>query len=200
MPLKGRFEGALTARTVTPPFLSISFEGTGNATHLGRFTVEIQIALNTTNRTLTGTYEFTAANGDTLTADVTGQSPPNGPWRSADQCGNGDHYRGDGAVRQRQWELHCRARGRPCDRLDHRLVRGDDLLARRRQTLRIKQITCLPLAACSDWRTDPESDRPASTATRPCRRSPARCRAALGAGRRSPCGRQACSVATERAR
>jgi hypothetical protein len=75
VPFKGRWEGALTARTVTPPFLNISFEGTGNATHLGRFTVEIQIALHTTDRTLTGTYEFTAANGDTLTADVAGDSP-----------------------------------------------------------------------------------------------------------------------------
>jgi hypothetical protein len=55
--------------------LSISFEGTGNATQLGRFTVEIRIALNTTDRTLTGTYKFTAANGDTLTASFTGQSP-----------------------------------------------------------------------------------------------------------------------------
>jgi hypothetical protein len=79
VPFKGRWEGAVTARTLTPPFLSVSFEGTGNATHLGRFTVEIRIVLNTTNRTLTGTYEFTAANGDTLTAGVTGQSPLTAP-------------------------------------------------------------------------------------------------------------------------
>ena len=76
IPFKGSWEGAVTARTPLPPgFLSISFEGTGNATHLGRFTVEIRIVLNTTNRTLTGTYEFTAANGDTLTASFTGHSP-----------------------------------------------------------------------------------------------------------------------------
>ena len=76
VPFKGRWEGAVTARTALPPgFLSITFEGTGNATHLGRFTVEIRIVLNTTDRTLTGTYEFTAANGDTLTADFAGESP-----------------------------------------------------------------------------------------------------------------------------
>jgi hypothetical protein len=75
VPFKGRWEGALTGRTPTPGFLSISFEGMGNATHLGRFTVEIGIVLNTMDRTLTGTYEFTAANGDTLTAAVSGQSP-----------------------------------------------------------------------------------------------------------------------------
>jgi hypothetical protein len=75
VPFKGSWEGALKARTVTPPFLNVSFEGTGNATHLGRFTVEIRLALHTTNRFLTGTYEFTAANGDTLTADFAGESP-----------------------------------------------------------------------------------------------------------------------------
>jgi hypothetical protein len=80
VPFKGRWEGALTARTpLTPPFLSVSFEGTGNATHLRRFTVEIGIVLNTTNRTWTGTYEFTAANGDTLTAVFTGQCPLTAP-------------------------------------------------------------------------------------------------------------------------
>ncbi len=79
VPFKGRWEGALTARTVTPPFLNISFEGAGNATHLGRFTVDIRIVLDTRDRTLTGTYEFTAANGDTLTAGFTGESPLTAP-------------------------------------------------------------------------------------------------------------------------
>ncbi len=75
VPFKGRWEGALTARTVTPTSLLLSFDGTGNATHLGRFTVEVRIVLDTRDRTLTGTYEFTAANGDTLTASFTGHSP-----------------------------------------------------------------------------------------------------------------------------
>ena len=34
--------------------------------------------MNTTTRTATGTYEFTAANGDTLTADVVGRAMPTG--------------------------------------------------------------------------------------------------------------------------
>ena len=79
VPFKGRWEGALTARTLAPPLLSASFEGTGNATHLGRFTVEIPHVVNTTNRTSTGTYEFTAANGDTLTAGFTGQATLTAP-------------------------------------------------------------------------------------------------------------------------
>lgn len=136
VPFKGRWEGAVTARTPLPPgFLSISFEGTGNATHLGRFTVENRIVLNTTDRTLTGTYEFTAANGDTLTATVTGKSPltpPGVPQTGVETA----TITGDGAVRQRQWELHYRARGRHCDLRGHRFLRGDDLLARCRQPLK----------------------------------------------------------------
>ena len=78
VPFKGRLEGTATI-TGTPPLLSVSIEGTGNATHLGRFTVEIPHVVNTTNRTSTGTYEFTAANGDTLTAGFTGQATLTAP-------------------------------------------------------------------------------------------------------------------------
>jgi hypothetical protein len=79
VPFKGRLEGTATITPGTPPFLSVSIEGTGNATHLGRFTVEIPHVVNTTNRTSTGTYEFTAANGDTLTAGFTGQATLTAP-------------------------------------------------------------------------------------------------------------------------
>ena len=78
VPFKGRLEGTAT---ITPgsPFLSVSIEGTGNATHLGRFTVEIPHVVNAMNRTSAGTYEFTAANGDTLTAGFTGQATLTAP-------------------------------------------------------------------------------------------------------------------------
>ncbi len=77
VPFKGSLEGVVTRRTpLTPPLVSLLTEGTGNATHLGRFTVEIAHVVNTVARTLTGSYEFTAANGDTLIADVTGQFGP----------------------------------------------------------------------------------------------------------------------------
>ena len=79
VPFKGRLEGTATITPGTPPFLSVSIEGTGNSTHLGRFTVEIPHVVNTTNRTSTGTYEFTAANGDTLTASFTGQATLTAP-------------------------------------------------------------------------------------------------------------------------
>ena len=79
VPFKGRLEGTATITPGTPPFLSVLIEGTGNATQLGRFTVEIPHLVNTTNRTSTGTYEFTAANGDTLTAGFTGQATLTAP-------------------------------------------------------------------------------------------------------------------------
>ena len=74
VPFKGRLEGAATVTPQTPPFLAVSLEGTGNATHLGRFTVEIPHVVNAANMTSTGTYRFTAANGDTVTAGFTGQA------------------------------------------------------------------------------------------------------------------------------
>ena len=76
VPFKGRLEGAATITPLTPPFVSVLIKGAGNATHLGRFTVEIPHVVNSATRTSTGTYEFTAANGDTLTADFTGASSP----------------------------------------------------------------------------------------------------------------------------
>ena len=79
VPFKGRLEGTAAVTPLTPPFLSVSLEGTGNATHLGRFTVEIPHVVNTTNRTSTGTYEFTAPNGDTVTASFTGQASLTAP-------------------------------------------------------------------------------------------------------------------------
>ena len=79
VPFKGRLEGTAIITPGTPPFLSVSIVGTGNATHLGRFTVDIPHVVNTTNRTSTGTYEFTAANGDTLTAGFTGQATLTAP-------------------------------------------------------------------------------------------------------------------------
>ena len=79
VPFKGRLEGTAIITPGTPPFLSVSIVGTGNATHLGRFTVEIPHVVNATNRTSTGTYQFTATNGDTVTASFAGQSTLTAP-------------------------------------------------------------------------------------------------------------------------
>jgi hypothetical protein len=51
-------------------------EATGNATHIGQFTLDIPHVVNHANGTAIGSYEFTAANGDTVFGDFTGQATP----------------------------------------------------------------------------------------------------------------------------
>jgi hypothetical protein len=75
VPFKGSFEGTLTVSPPTePPFLPSFIAATGNATHLGRFTLEIPHIVNTAIAIGTGTFEFRAANGDMLFADFVGQA------------------------------------------------------------------------------------------------------------------------------
>jgi hypothetical protein len=56
------------------PFRSISREGGGTATHLGKYTEHVTAQINLLTMHATGTATFTAANGDTLTATVEGQA------------------------------------------------------------------------------------------------------------------------------
>ena len=79
MPFKGSLEGVVTVTPVPgspPTIVDVLVEGTGNATHLGQFTLAIPHRVNRATRTAIGSYHFTAANGDTLSADFTGQSMP----------------------------------------------------------------------------------------------------------------------------
>jgi hypothetical protein len=74
VPFKGSLEGTATITPLTPPLASVRIEATGNATQLGSFTVAIPHIVNQSTSTGSGSYEFVAANGDTLTADFTGQA------------------------------------------------------------------------------------------------------------------------------
>jgi hypothetical protein len=74
VPFKGTLAGTVTITPLDPPFASVLIEGAGTATHLGRFTVEIPHLVNQAIRVGEGTYVFTVASGDTLTADFTGQA------------------------------------------------------------------------------------------------------------------------------
>jgi hypothetical protein len=75
VPFNGTLEGRLTVSIpLQPPLVSNLNEATGTATQLGRFTLKIPHIVNTMTRIATGTYEFTAANGDTLVATFTGQA------------------------------------------------------------------------------------------------------------------------------
>jgi hypothetical protein len=76
VPFRGVLEGASTVTPRTPPFVSVNIEGGGHANQLGNFEVSIPHVANRSNGTAVGTYVFTAANGDTLTADFTSQSTP----------------------------------------------------------------------------------------------------------------------------
>jgi hypothetical protein len=76
VPFKGTLEGDVTVTPLDPPFVHVDVDATGNATQLGRFSLAIPHKVNLKTRTAIGSYEFTAANGDTLFAEFTGQATP----------------------------------------------------------------------------------------------------------------------------
>ena len=76
VPFKGDLEGDVTITPLTPPYVKVLVEATGNATHLGECTLDIPHKVNRTDRTAVGAYVFTAANGDMLFADFTGKATP----------------------------------------------------------------------------------------------------------------------------
>ena len=76
VPFKGSLEGDVAVTPLTPPYLRVDVDATGNATHLGQFTLAIPHIVNAANGTAIGSYEFTAANGDTVFAEFTGIATP----------------------------------------------------------------------------------------------------------------------------
>lgn len=73
---KAGSQGVYTLTFPGPTTLFVTGEGTGNATHLDRFTFEydelVDLSTGTGTGTGTGTYELTSANGERLTAEWTG--------------------------------------------------------------------------------------------------------------------------------
>jgi hypothetical protein len=78
VPFKGSLEGTQTVTPLAPPLAAVDGSATGAGTHLGQFTVTFPHTVNFATRMGVGTYTFTAANGDTLTADFTGQAAQQG--------------------------------------------------------------------------------------------------------------------------
>jgi len=76
VPFKGSLDGVVTITPLNPPFVSVLVDATGNASQPGQFTLDIPHVVNRADRTAIGSYEFTAANGDTVSADFTGQATP----------------------------------------------------------------------------------------------------------------------------
>jgi hypothetical protein len=128
-PFRGRLE-ADVASTPDPPLVRVDVEATGNATHLGRFTLDIPHIVYPATRLGAGSHEFTAANGDTLSAAFGRPGNAHGASRRSVHRGDGGHQRRYGSVRRRVRSLHLRALVRDVNRHDHRLLRRDDLFAR----------------------------------------------------------------------
>jgi hypothetical protein len=77
-PFKGTVKAVETSQLVFP-IASVNRDGTGTATYLGKYREHVTLQVNVLARSATGTATFTAANGDTLTASVVGQSTPTSP-------------------------------------------------------------------------------------------------------------------------
>jgi len=69
VPFKGQASGQATGAANTS---TATLTGTGEASHLGRYTIRGSLTVNYATLQATGTTTFTAANGDTLTANLTG--------------------------------------------------------------------------------------------------------------------------------
>ena len=80
VPFEGNLEGDVERTLIPgdPPLVLVDVEGTGKATQLGRYTFAAPHYVNLATRTAAGSYEFTAANGDLVFADFTGQATPIG--------------------------------------------------------------------------------------------------------------------------
>jgi len=76
-PFRGNVQ-AVETHVVVFPTLFVNGTGSGNATHLGSFTMTYEGEVNLLTHAATGSIEFIAANGDRVYADFVGQSTPTG--------------------------------------------------------------------------------------------------------------------------
>ena len=76
VPFKGSLDGQSGTATGAFPLINESIMATGRATHLGRYTLNIAETVNLVEATATGTFTFTAANGDTIYGSFTGRAQP----------------------------------------------------------------------------------------------------------------------------
>ena len=74
-PIKGSIQGVEIA-DVQFPKLFVDGSASGRATHLGRFTMTYELEVDFLTSETFGSSVFTAANGDSLTTDITGRGTP----------------------------------------------------------------------------------------------------------------------------
>lgn len=75
LPFRGTIATADRSQ-IAPPNLLLSGTAEGTATHLGRFTATFEAVAPLGQGTATGSYVFTAANGDRVTATFIGSAAP----------------------------------------------------------------------------------------------------------------------------
>jgi hypothetical protein len=71
------FHGSLQADetdTLAFPFLSVSLSGTGQATHLGRYTTTFQLQVDVRTSSSLGSFMLIAANGDGVFGTISGHA------------------------------------------------------------------------------------------------------------------------------
>ena len=74
VPFRGTMSGTATVTPIAPPIVSVLLETSGTANQLGRFTLTAPHTVNQATLTAEGTYVFTAADGSTLTASLSGSA------------------------------------------------------------------------------------------------------------------------------
>ncbi len=74
VPFRGSLDGVATVTPLGPTAVSVHIEATGTGSHLGRYAVAVPHLVNPQTRIASGSYVFTAANGDRLTASFSGQA------------------------------------------------------------------------------------------------------------------------------
>ena len=75
VPFKGSVQ-AVESYDIQFPTMFVDTTGTGNATHLGRFTVTWEFTVNLLNGAGIGSAHFIAANGDSVFTESLGQGDP----------------------------------------------------------------------------------------------------------------------------
>jgi hypothetical protein len=76
VPFTGGLSGLVSHTPVDDQTDYVVVEATGTATHLGQFAVSAPHFVDLPTRTAAGYYEFTAANGDKVYGEFTGQATP----------------------------------------------------------------------------------------------------------------------------
>ena len=81
LPFRGSFTGVSSSTEIVPPSHTVTGTAEGTATHLGRFTATSVDVVSLATGSSTGTWTFTAANGDQLFTTTAGAedefTPPN---------------------------------------------------------------------------------------------------------------------------